>query len=188
MGEKPEICVSQESELTALGDIIVMIEVYGNMDWFSAAEQPNGFDELPPVFLEGFELWEADAAGNANLIVEKLAPYIGATFVADNIEGWEDYLDDSSFGEFLAKKIRVVGIDFSVNPPPLVKVEAWFDVELTASKTSEAFAEWIDEEHEGELYSCIVFSWDFDLEEDLDSLEDLDLTVGDHQGCEAHIV
>ena len=51
-------------------------------------------------------------------------------FVADNLDDWEGYFDESSYGEFPAESIHVVGFDFSTQPLPLCKAEAWFEVPL----------------------------------------------------------
>jgi hypothetical protein len=34
------------------------VSVYGNMDWFSVAEQPNSMGSLPAEFSEAKSLWE----------------------------------------------------------------------------------------------------------------------------------
>jgi hypothetical protein len=155
------------------------------MDWFSVAEQPDDIDVLPEEFSEMKQLWDSDSEANMKKIVDELSPYIGGRFVADNLDGWEDYFSDESFGEFEAEKIRVVGFDFSEEPLPLCKVEAWFNVALKEGVSKEDVKNWIMDSHEGELYSAIVFNWELD---EIDELEDLDLTVGDHNGCEAEIV
>ena len=67
-------------------------------------------------------LWKSDAAANMDKIIDKLGSYVGGRFVADNLDGWEDYFDAGSYGEFEAEKVHVVGIDFSHEPVPLCKV------------------------------------------------------------------
>ena len=44
---------------------------------------------------------------------------------------------------------------------------------------------WDEAELQGDLYSAVTFYWDLD---EVEELEDFDLTVGDHNGCEASIL
>jgi hypothetical protein len=159
-----------------------VIKVYGNMEWFRVAEQPESFDVLPDEFNEMKSLWESDSEANLNKILGKLTPYIGARFVADNLEGWKDYFDEKTYGEFEAVKIHVSGIDFSEEPIPSCKAEAWFEIALKEGILKQDVEKWIEAEHGGELYSAIVFYWNFDEYDGVD-IEDLDLTFGDHNGA-----
>ena len=72
----------------------------------------------------------------------------------------------------------LAGIDFSHEPLPLCKVEAVFEVPLRKGVSKEDVVDW----GEDELFSAVVFYWN------LEDFEDLDLTVGDHSGCEAYIL
>ena len=157
---------------------MTILRVGGNMDWFRVAEQPSSIDQLPPVFSEMKKIWEEDPEKNYDRIVESLSPYIGGRFVADNLFDWEHYFDDVSDGEFEAIEVNVAGIDFSHEPLPLCKVEAVFEVPLRKGVSKEDVVDW----GEDELFSAVVFYWN------LEDFEDLDLTVGDHSGCEAYIL
>jgi len=159
------------------------VTVYGNMDWFRVAEQPTELHPLPPELEEAKALWEVDGEGNSGKILDLISPFVGGRFVADNLEGWEDFLAEDTFGEFEASRLRVVGADFSASPIPLCKAEGWFDLPLKEGVSRSDFEHWVDKNHEGELYGAICFYWNFEAPE----LEGLDLTFGDHQGAEGAI-
>jgi hypothetical protein len=159
------------------------IRVYGNMAWFSPAEQPDSLDILPDDFAEARQLWEQDAEKNFDEVVELLSPYLGAMFVATNLEGWEEYFSDDSDGEFFPDEINLVGVEFREGPLPVCKAEAWFDVELKPGKSKSDVEEWIDNDHEGGLYAAISFGWEI-MDDDLD---ELDLTFAENMGAEANI-
>lgn len=164
---------------------MTLLRITGNMDWFRVAEQPSSMSELPDVFASMKSKWEDDPEANRKIVVDALESFVWGRFVADNLSDWEDFFDASTYGEFEATSCSVTGFDFSSSPIPLCKVEAQFDIPLKEGVTVEEVIAWNDEVLQGDLYSALVFYWDFDDSEDL---EDLDLTVGDHNGCEATII
>ena len=173
------------SSVSNLGNCNIMkseiVRCYGNMDWFRVAEQPPSFEALPVAFLEAKKLWSSSGEKQIGKVCELLSPFVGARFVAPNLDGWEEFLVQESFGEFEANRINVAGIDFSSEPIPLCKAEAWFDLPLKPGVDKSAFEMWAQN---ADLYSAVVFYWALDAEE----LQELDLTVGDHSGAEASIV
>ena len=162
-----------------------VIKIYANMDWFRVAEQPEDSGLLPDIFTEMAQLWESDSEQNVEKIIKELSPFVGGRFVADNLDGWEEFFNEESYGEFEAAKINVVGIDFSEKPIPMCKVEAWFDVPLKEGILKNDVIKWNEENLDNHLTDAVIFFWDLD---EIEELEELDLTVGDHNGCEAEIV
>ena len=61
-----------------------MIEktIYGTMEWWDVAEQPDDFESLPSEFKEAFDLWKEDGEKNFEKIVLLLE---AGHFVAENI-------------------------------------------------------------------------------------------------------
>lgn len=161
------------------------IKILGSMKWFRVAEQPDGLDHLPHAFHRAKSLWEEDPVRYAKEITKSLAPFIGGTFVADNISGWQDFFNGETFGEFQALEVRPIGFDFKDSPLPLCKVEAIFEIPLCEGVSENDVVKWSDEILQGDLYTAIIFYWDL---YDIDELADLDLSVGDHSGCEASIL
>lgn len=159
------------------------IKVYGNMDWFRVVEQPEGLDALPEEFASAKKIWSENGGECTDEVMGKLAPFVGATFSADNLEGWEEYFSDIDGGECEASKVRVVGLDFTDGPIPLCRAEAWFDVPLKAGVSTQAVSDWAANDLEGAIYMAISFCWEIEGE----GVEDLDLTSGDHSGAEGHI-
>lgn len=160
------------------------VTVYGNMAWFRVAEQPRYSETMPQEIMQAKALWDEDSEGNSEKIIQLVEPFVGGLFVADNLRGWRDFLSEETFGEFEARRLRVVGVDFSQSPIPLCKVEGWFDLPLKGGVSRSDFECWLEENFPGELFSAISFYWEIDAP----SLEDLDLTVGDHMGAEALVV
>ena len=163
------------------------VTVYGNMKWFRVAEQPTTPDSLPPELMQAKTLWDADAEGNAERVIELVSPFVGGLFVADNLMGWKHVLTEETFGEFKASRHHVAGVDFSDSPIPLCKVEGWFDLPLKNGVSRSDFERWVDQDHQETLFSAIVFYWDFGASE-MGDLDFLDLTFGDHMGAEALVV
>ena len=159
------------------------VTVYGNMDWFSVAEQPDSLDALPADFAEAKSLWEQSGKQCTDDVIAKLQQYVNAWFVAVNLDGWVDYISDKDYGEFIATKVRVVGLDFKESPIPLCKAEAWFNVTLKEGISADSIQSWVADELDGTLYGAISFGWEIDGED----LEDLDLTFGDNAGAEGII-
>lgn len=159
---------------------------YGNMDWFSVAEQANDIDLLPAEFEQAKTLWDDDAEGNLDQIIDLLSSYVGARFIASNISGWEELFadpDGSGFCEVEASEVRVVGIDFSEGPIPMCKAEAEFDVPVTEAFESSDLDEWQDEN--GPFTDAVIFYWNVPRD---DETEDLDFTCGDNQGVECCVL
>lgn len=155
---------------------------YGNMKWFSVAEQPESLDQLPTEFVSAKKLWDKDAKRNIDQIIKLLSPYVGARFIASNIEGWEELFadfDDSGFCEVESSELRVVGIDFSEGPIPLCKAEANFEVPVTKEFKSADLDKW--QEDNGHLTDAVIFYWSVPRD---DETEELDFTNGDNQGVE----
>lgn len=154
------------------------IQVYGNMDWFNAAEQPNSFSDLPPEFLQAYELWTRDSKANHDSMVKLLEPYVYAYFIPHSIRGSEELFECPSgdaLEEIRAHKIRLVGVDFSISPIPLAKAEALFYVPVKSAFYQITDLEsWQDE---NDLFvSGIVFGWD---------IPEVDCgSMGDHRGAE----
>ena len=161
------------------------VRIVGNMDWFRVAEQPDSPSALPAVFREMRDLSSRDPQGNQQKVVEALGAYVGGRFVADNLFGWETYFPADTYGEFEATQVRVIGFDFSEQPLPSCKVEAIFDIPLKDGITVKDVMNWDEADLQGDLYSAVTFYWDLD---EIEELEELDLTVGDHNGCEASIL
>ena len=111
--------------------------------------------------------------------------YYGERQGDDSHDFWEEFFNEESYGEFEAAKINVVGIDFSEKPIPMCKVEAWFDVPLKEGILKNDVIKWNEENLDNHLTDAVIFFWDLD---EIEELEELDLTVGDHNGCEAEIV
>ncbi|MEK9696042.1 MAG: hypothetical protein VW270_09770 [Candidatus Poseidoniales archaeon] len=161
-----------------------MVKVYGNMDWFSVAEQPDSIYTLPLEFQSAFELWEANSGESNQEIVDLLTKYVGARFVGENIPDWQELFEEDSYGEFESYKKSIAGFDFSENPIPLCKAEAWFEIQLKDGKSKSDLEKHLEEQG-AELNDCLAFFWIF---EDNEDLEDLDLTFGDHKGSESIFV
>ena len=160
--------------------------VYGNMDWFDVAEQPDGFEDLPKEFETAYQLWQEDPEKNYDKMVELLQPYLIAYFLPGNINDWEElFVDPDGEGspEFTPISARIVGLDFVESPIPMCKAEALFRVPVTeAFAQCDDFSEWQDE-HDY-FYGGVSFGWEIPRTE---ATEDLDLTYGDHSGCECMV-
>lgn len=171
-----------ENDVSAGSDFIGVCRFYGSMKWFSVAEQPENFDDLPAEFLRAKKLWDSDADRNMGQILELMSPHVGARFIASNISGWEELFadfDGSGFCEIESTEIRVVGIDFSEGPIPMCKAEANFEVPVTRTFESSDLDEWQDEN--GHFTDAVIFYWNVPRNS---NSEDLDFTCGDNQGVE----
>ena len=128
---------------------------YGNMDWFDVDEDFEGV-ELPQCFEDAKRLWLENREENISQVIALLTPFVKAWFVPAAINDSDDLFPDQS--DFPALRIHVAGIDFSSDPFPLCKAEAWFDVPV-----SEIFAKTdLDQRQEetGEyFYQAISFGW-----------------------------
>lgn len=147
---------------------------------FSVAEQPDSEDSLPKNILEAKKIWEEIAYKSSDRVVELVKHHISCSFVAENIDDWRRLLRDENGGEFEANEIIVTDVDFSNGPLPLVSLACTFVLPLAESVSAED----VEGELENDCWGwggCIIPRWHFS--EEL-GLEDLDLTVGEHNGVE----
>ncbi|MDA7760014.1 hypothetical protein N8935_07185 [Amylibacter sp.] len=86
-------------------------------------------------------------------------------------------LYDSNYGEFIASKIKVSGVEFTDDPLPLIRAEAWIEVMIKETVTNDALDNWLDDEWG--LQTGIMWSWDIAND------DDLDLAMDEHSGIEA---
>ena len=72
-----------------------MIEktIYGTMEWWDVAEQPDDFESLPSEFKEAFDLWKEDGEKNFEKIVLLLEGFLAGHFVAENIYDFEEFFE-----------------------------------------------------------------------------------------------
>lgn len=159
---------------------------YGNMEWFSVSEQPDGFDELPKAFKDAEQLWRAGRERNLGKVIKLLTPYVRAVFLPYSIDGWEGLFADPNGGgmpEYEAKSVHVVGIDFSSTPIPVCKAEAHFDVLVTDEFQMADLEEW--QADNASFTDAISFGWNIPRTK---KTEEMDFTAGDHQGAECMAV
>jgi hypothetical protein len=107
-----------------------------------------------------------------------MEPFVRGWFVPAAISDSEDLFPDQS--DFPAVKIHVVGIDFSTEPFPLCKAEAWFEVPVSELFTTTDLEERQNDTGEY-LYQAISFGWEIPSEDDDESST---FTYGNHQGVE----
>ena len=160
---------------------------YGNMEWFDIDDDTDDL-MLPPAFDQAKKLWEADSKKNQDQIIDLLKPYVRAWFVPDGISGSEELFQEPENFELWGKhspatKIKVVGIDFSTNPFPQCKAEAWFEVPVTKEFSKINLEDWQEERGEY-LYQAISFGWEIPSEDGDSST----FTWANHQGAEALLV
>ena len=158
-----------------------MIErtVYGTMEWWDVAEQPDDFESLPSEFKEAFDLWKEDGEKNFEKIVLLLEGFLAGHFVAENIYDFEEFFEFESFPEAESHELQLVGVSFEdATPIPKVKTQARFRVPFADDVNFESLEE--DLEAKGShLCDCISFRWI------LDELDDYDTSFGDNLGTEA---
>jgi hypothetical protein len=146
---------------------------YGNIKWFEPTEQPEDIRSLPAEFARAKALWDVDAEGNHNDIVDLLNTYIAATFIPQNVDQASGLFADAE-SEVGALAVRIGGVDFSKGPIPMVKAEAVFEVAVVSDFDS------ADLESRN-LHDALSFRWE--VARDADTAE-LDFSHGDHQGAE----
>lgn len=159
-----------------------MQRFYANMKWFDVAEQPQGFDSLPPEFAQAKRLWDDDSEGNIQQILEMLAPFVGACFIPTNISGGEELFADPDGNGFLvieSKDVNLTGIDFSRWPIPKCKAEAIFKVQVKDDFASTDLDDW--QENNGRFTDAVAFCWNIERDS---NTADLDFTFGDNLGVE----
>lgn len=155
---------------------------YRNMSWFDTVDNPEDISVLPPAFAEAKRLWKEDGEQNFEAIQELLGHYVQGLFLAENIRGAKQLFRHPS-AESEATKVRVVGFDFSRGNIPVIKAEAWFEVEVVDGFDEIDLGRWQDENDF--LYSAVSFCWDIDM----DGREfEFDFTWQDHQGREATVI
>ena len=163
-----------------------MIEkkLYGNMEWWDVAEQPDSFQDLPAEFKEAFDLWSANGEKNIDRIISLLENFLIGFFVAENISDFEDFFEFDSFPEVESYELKLVGVSFeNATPIPKVKTEAYFKVPFSDEIDFNTLEDDL-EERGCSLHDCISFKW---VSEELEDL-DLDTTFGDNLGCEALVL
>jgi hypothetical protein len=152
------------------------VRFYGNMEWFDVDDDVDGIN-FPPEFNQAKMLWVEDSEKNLEQVIKLLAPFVRAWFVPAGIFDSEDIFPDQS--DIDAVKINVVGIDFSKEPFPLCKVEAWFDVPVSETFSTLDIDDWQNETGQY-FYQAISFGWEVPTKEG----EPLIFTYGNHQGVE----
>jgi hypothetical protein len=100
------------------------------------------------------------------------------------MDDWRRLIRDGNNGEFEADEIRVVDIDFSDGPLPLVSLECIFSLPLEASVGVEDIIAELEDDS-WEWGGCIIPRWEFP---ESMGLEDLDLTLGEHHGVEVAVI
>lgn len=160
------------------------VKIKALVELFSVAEQPDSDDSLPENILEAKKIWEASAYKSSDRVVELIKHHVLCSFIADNIDDWRRILRDDNDGEFEADEINVTDVDFSNGPLPLLSLECKFTLPLAQSVSAED----IVSELEGDAWGwggCIIPRWEFPSSM---GLEDLDLTIGEHNGVELVVV
>lgn len=137
-------------------------------------------ESVPREFEAARSLWQAKKENALDEICALIQPFICCQFTAENFPGWEEYFDDgdSGFGEFPAKTIKLLQVDFNHGSIPSVIAEAWIDIALADKKTPADVDTWM-EEIDDNLTWGVTFGWEFDGD------DDLDLAMLDHRGAEA---
>ena len=116
--------------------------------------------------------------------IKSIKQHISCRFIAENIDDWRRILSDHNHGEFEAYEIKVTDVDFSDGPLPLLTLECQFTLPLAQSVSAEDIAS----DLEGDAWrweNCIIPRWEFPSSM---VLEDLDLTIGEHNGIELVVI
>lgn len=150
--------------------------IYTTVDWFTAAESPDVSD-WPENLKSAKQLWEENGGRSTPEICSLINSFIVCNFLAENMSGWDEFFASENFGEFEAEKVTVVGVEFSDESLPLIRAEAWINVQLKEDVTDDALDEWC--EAEWGLVSGIMWSWNLPNE------DDLDLSMEENTGAEA---
>ena len=156
---------------------------YGNMEWFDVDDDTSDL-KFPPAFEQARSLWSLDSVKNQETIIELLAPYVRAWFVPEGIDGSEELFRDVGDFELWEKhspatEVKVVGIDFSTDPFPKCKAEAWFTVPVTQSFSTMNVEEWLEDRGES-LYQAISFGWEIPNDDGVSMV----FTWANHAGAE----
>jgi len=155
---------------------------YANVKWFTVAEQPARFEDLPEEFMQAYSLWKSKPESSTALIAALMQPFVKARLVLCNVEGWDEIFSLSKkvdLPELESVSTQVVGCDFFTLPIPACKAEAIFKISVTDSFSNTDFDDW--QENNASLADAVVFYWDI-KKNNLSSY--LDLTMADTQGIE----
>lgn len=164
--------------------VIQQVHLYANMTWFSVAEQPTNFDLFPENFRKAADLLSANQEQNFALAATQLSPFLGASFVSENIPGLNRFFVEPQHGEFQAYKTKIAGLDFSESPIPLCKAEGYFSIPLSPGVDLDSLYEHLDSYDYNVLTDAVCFFWS--IEEF--GIENYDLTFASHSGCECWIL
>jgi hypothetical protein len=154
------------------------VKITANIDWFSTVDDVDDISDLPNIF---------EKLSNSNELSEddiSLAnSFLKCRFVSDNFFDWEEFIDDSTEGEFESDETKLVGLNFENGNVPSARAECVLRIKLKDGVSVDAFEEWIEDS--GSLLSDgIIFYWDFSEKEEL---SDLDFTQEEHLGLEAFV-
>lgn len=168
---------AEENSIAESGEFKIA-KFYGTIDWFNVAEQPDSLTDLPDDFDKAYKLWSQDKDKNFEEIINLIEPYLNANFVIPALNDWENIFVEVDGHELEAAsiKMKLVGVDFSVNPIPQCKAEAWFEIPIHSHITNHEIDEWQDVSGSS-LTDALSFSWNIDQ-------DDLDFSCGDHMGVE----
>jgi hypothetical protein len=150
---------------------------YGNMDWFDIDDDINGV-VFPPSFNQAKLLWTEDPEKNFDQVIKLIEPFVVAWFVPAALSNSEDIFPDQS--DVRAAKIKVIGVDFSTEPFPLCKAEAWFIVPVSDFFSKLDVEAWQDDTGEY-FHQAISFGWEIPSDDGGDSLL---FTYGNNQGVD----
>jgi len=152
--------------------------IYANIDWFSTVDDVEEIADLPIIFEK---LSISSNPSNEDLFTAN--KYLKCRFVSDNFFDWDEYIDDSTEGEFDSEETTLVGLDFANGNIPSARAEGVLRVKLKDGVSIRDFEAWLDDS--GSLLSDgIIFYWDFSS---IEKLDDLDFSQEEHQGIEAII-
>lgn len=169
--------VTEKNSETHSGEFKIA-KFYGAMDWFNAAEQPEDITDLPDDFDKAYKLWTQDKDKNIEKIINLIEPYLNANFVITALNDWDKiFVETEGYQlEAAATKMKLVGVDFSENPIPQCKAEAWFEIPIYNYITNQEIDEWQDESGSS-LTDALIFRWNIDQ-------DDLDFSCGYNLGVE----
>ena len=154
-----------------------MPKIYATVTW-GEVDSDVEVENLPDAIVKAKKLYSEDADNNIAQMCELIQPFVTSQLIAENFDEWQEYFDDSDFGEFDARKVNVVGVNFGESTLPAIKAESWIDVRLKDGKMKEDVEAWLEESGDT-LDLGVIFGWDFG--EDSDE----DLTMAEHRGQEA---
>lgn len=153
--------------------------LYANVDWFTVPDELDEND-LPQEITSARQMWENKSQKSSPELCSQIEKLINCQYLAENMSGWEEYFPDSNFGEFTACKVNVVGVEFTEAALPSIRAEAWIPVSILENVNDDDLEEWA--ESEWGLQSGIMWSWNLEID------EDVDLAMEEHSGAEAYWV